>query len=206
MAGVEKLSCRQLLSVVYPRIFRLKTNEGHWTENKIAISFYRIPVACKCILSYLWVCLRRHFVCFSPVSRPRTQILSLLILAAILNKFPVSADKSVTWFPLCARVFSPAAAILESENTLGTRLAWIFTFKRRYISDQNKQGFEDKKLSRTEFTAFEENLCQTLPTRGIERKDSYCFLTSIFAFILLVILQNPSKQFAWLALGWNLSI
>ena len=64
------------------------------------------------------------------------------------------------------------------------------------ISDQNKQDFEGKKLSRTGFTAFEENLCQTLPTRGIERKDSYCFLTSIFAFILLVILQNPSKQFA----------
>ena len=30
-------------------------------------------------------------------------------------------------------------------------------------SDQNKQGFEGKKLSGTEFTAFEENLCQTLP-------------------------------------------
>ena len=36
-------------------------------------------------------------------------------------------------------------------------------------------------------------LCQTLPTREIERKHSYCFLTSIFAFVLLVILQNPSK-------------
>ena len=64
------------------------------------------------------------------------------------------------------------------------------------ISDQNKQGFEGKKLSRTGFTAFEENLFQTLPTRGIEGKDSYCFRTSIFAFVLLVILQNPSKQFA----------
>ena len=64
------------------------------------------------------------------------------------------------------------------------------------ISDQNKQGFEGKKLSGTELAAFEENLCQTLPTRGIEGKDSYCFLTSIFAFVLLVILQNPSKQFA----------
>ena len=64
------------------------------------------------------------------------------------------------------------------------------------ISDQIKHGFEGKKLSRTELTAFEENLCQTLPTRGIEGKDSYCSLTSIFAFVLLVILQNPSKQFA----------
>ena len=27
------------------RTFRLKTNEGRLTENKIAISFYRIPVA-----------------------------------------------------------------------------------------------------------------------------------------------------------------
>ena len=40
-----------------------------------------------------------------------------------------------------------------------------------------------------ELTAFEENLCQTLLTQGIEGKDSYCFLTSIFAFVLLVILQ-----------------
>ena len=75
------------------------------------------------IFSFFWVCLCRHFVCFSPVSRPRTQILSLFILAAILNKFPLSVDKSVTWFLLCARVFSPAAAILESEKTLGTRLS-----------------------------------------------------------------------------------
>ena len=59
---------------------------------------------------------------FHRVSRPRTQILSLFSLAAILNKFPLSVDKSVTWFLLCARVFSPAAAILESEKTLGTRL------------------------------------------------------------------------------------
>ena len=75
------------------------------------------------IFSFFWVCLCRHFVCFSPVSRPRTQILSLFILAAILNKFPLSVDKSVTWFLLCARVFSPAAAILESEKTLATRLS-----------------------------------------------------------------------------------
>ena len=40
------------------------------------------------IFSFFRVCLCRHFVCFSPVSRPRTQILSLFILAAILNKFP----------------------------------------------------------------------------------------------------------------------
>ena len=60
------------------------------------------------------------------------------------------------------------------------------------ISDQNKQGFEGKKLSGTELTAIEENLCQTLPTRGIEGKESYCFITSIFAFVLIVILQNPS--------------
>ena len=75
------------------------------------------------IFSFSCVCLCRHFVCFSSVSRPCTQILSLFILAAILNKFPLSVDKSVTWFLLCARVFSPAAAILESEKTLGTRLA-----------------------------------------------------------------------------------
>ena len=75
------------------------------------------------IFSFFWVCLCRHFVCFSPVSKPRTQILSLFILAAILNTFPFSVDKSVTWFLPCARVFSPAAAIWESEKTLGTRLS-----------------------------------------------------------------------------------
>ena len=74
------------------------------------------------IFSFSCVCLCRHFVWFSYVPRPRTQILSAFILAAILNKFPLSVDKSVTWFLLCARVFSPAAAILESEKTLGTRL------------------------------------------------------------------------------------
>ena len=36
------------------------------------------------------------------------------------------------------------------------------------LSHQSRQGFEGKKLSGTEFTAFEENLCQTLPTRGID--------------------------------------
>ena len=56
------------------------------------------------------------------------------------------------------------------------------------------RSFEGKKLSGMELTAFEENLCQTLPTRGIEGKDSYCFLTSIFAFVLLVILQNIILQ------------
>ena len=52
--------------------------------------------------------------------------MSLFILAAILNKFPLPVDKSVTWFLLCASVFSPTAAILESEKTLGTRLPPIY--------------------------------------------------------------------------------
>ena len=34
----------------------------------------------------------------------------------------------------------------------------------------------------------------------------FCFLKTIFAFILCVILQNPSQQFAWLVFGRNLSI
>ena len=45
-----------------------------------------------------------------------------LFLAAILNKFPLFVDQSVTCFLLCARVFSPAATILESDKTVGTRL------------------------------------------------------------------------------------
>ena len=34
--------------------------------------------------------------------------------------------KSVTWFLLCTRVFSPTADILKSEKTLGTRLFRAF--------------------------------------------------------------------------------
>ena len=45
-----------------------------------------------------------------------------LVLAAILNKFPLSVDKSITRFLLCARVFSLTAAILENEKTLGARV------------------------------------------------------------------------------------
>ena len=93
------------------------------------------------IFSFFWVRLCRHFVCFSPVSRPRTQILSLFILAAILNKFPLSVDKSVTWFLLCARVFSPAAAILESEKTLGTRLWFSKLFYSLNPWDFGEQTF-----------------------------------------------------------------
>ena len=59
---------------------------------------------------------------------------------------------------------------------------------------QNKQGFEGKKLRGTD-----QNTCAR-PWRGIA---IYCFLTSIFAFVRLVILQNPSKLFAWLVFGWN---
>ena len=51
----------------------------------------------------LWVCASSEFefalppfCLFSPVSRPRTQTLSLFILAAILNKFLPSVDKLVT--------------------------------------------------------------------------------------------------------------
>ena len=46
-------------------------------------------------------------------------------------------------------------------------------------------------------------MCARLgPPRGIWSKDSYCFLISIFAFILLVILQNPSK-IIWLTCMWS---
>ena len=48
-------------------------------------------------------------------------------------------------------------------------------------SHQNKQGFQSKKLSETEFIAFEENCVPDSRLRCIPRKDSYCFLTSIFA-------------------------
>ena len=99
------------------------------------------------IFSFSCVCLCRHFVCFSSVSRPRTQILSVFILAAILNKFPLSVDKSVTWFLLCARVFSPAAAILESEKTLGTRLGRLPNRLRRWAEAGRLRGLMGYSVS-----------------------------------------------------------
>ena len=57
-------------------------------------------------------------------------------------------------------------------------------------SHQNKRGFEGKKLSGTDFTAFQQNAYQTM---AHSPNCIYCFLTSIFAFFWLVILQNPLK-------------
>ena len=123
------------------KTFKFQRKKVIEQQNKIAISKYPSTV-------FLWLALVRvfmvifcffpcahrvrlccHFDCFPPVSRSRTQILASLSLPTILNKFPLSVDKSVTWFLLCARVFSPAAAILESEKTLGTRLMNQFFHK-----------------------------------------------------------------------------
>ena len=53
------------------------------------------------------------------------------------------------------------------------------------------QGSKGKKLSRKEFAAFKVWVTESCMC-GLQAKiNSYCFLTSIFAFILLVILQNP---------------
>ena len=41
------------------------------------------------------LCLCLHFVCFSSVSRTPTQIVSLLILAAILNQFPLCGSGQI---------------------------------------------------------------------------------------------------------------
>ena len=57
-------------------------------------------------------------------------------------------------------------------------------------SHQNKRGFKGKKLSGTDFTAFQQNVYQTM---AHSPNCIYCFLTSIFAFFWLDIFQNPSK-------------
>ena len=60
---------------------------------------------------------------------------------------------------------------------------------------QINQGFQGKKLSGMEFTAFEENCVPDSRLRRILRNDCYCFLTSIFAIFCLLssrILQNNS--------------
>ena len=66
----------------------------------------------------------------------------------------------------------------------------IYEFSDRI--HQNKQGFEGKKLSGKEFVAFEEYQ-RVLCGRHSRLGHSCYFLTWIFAFILLVILQNPLK-------------
>ena len=71
-------------------------------------------------------------------------------------------------------------------------------------SDQNKQGFDSSagwnslRLKR---------ICARHCWLGeLKAKILPVFLPQFLCFFLLVILQNPSKQFAWLAFGWNLSI
>ena len=55
---------------------------------------------------------------------------------------PWNAPISDRFSSLCARVFSPAAAILESEKTLGTRLTWVDTWEGRkgLVSTTFKNG------------------------------------------------------------------
>ena len=64
---------------------------------------------------------------------------------------------------------------------------------------QNKQEFDGEKRSEgktgRKSSPFQE-LKREFGDRRFACTDSKCFLTSIFAFILLVILQNPSEQFA----------
>ena len=118
---------------MHVKTFKFKRKKVIEQQNKIAISKYPSTV-------FLWLALVRvfmvifsffpcahrvrlcrHFDCFPPVSRSR--------ILVFVFKFPLSVDKSVTWFLLCARVFSPATAILESEKTLGTRLMNQFFHK-----------------------------------------------------------------------------
>ena len=56
---------------------------------------------------------------------------------------------------------------------------------------QNKQGFEGKKLSGNNSSRLFEQYQRVCVVDNVG--DSYYFLTWAFAFILLVILQNPSK-------------
>ena len=51
---------------------------------------------------------------------------------------------------------------------------------------------EAKGQAGKEFIAFEEHVLQSQPWLS-ERNIQNCFLTSIFRFVFLVILQNPSK-------------
>ena len=101
---------------------------GHFTIFLLLLHAF-LPTRIRAI----WVCLCLHFVCFSPVSRPRTQIVSLFLLAAILNKFPPSVDKSVTWILLCARVFYRWSAMLKivEEKALGTRSKVVNVFPKQ---------------------------------------------------------------------------
>ena len=49
-------------------------------------------------------------------------------------------------------------------NTIFSANIELETSKHEFtdISHQNKQGFEDKKLSGTDFTVFQQNVCQSI--------------------------------------------
>ena len=83
------------------------------------------------IFSFFWVCLCHHFVCFSPVSRPCTQILSLFILAAILNKFPLSWQISHVIFAVCQGLLSCCRHIGKREDP-GREVPLIFYIYLRW--------------------------------------------------------------------------
>ena len=95
---------------------------------------------------------------FHQSQKPRTQILSLFILAAILNKFPPSVDKLVTWFLLCARVFYRRSAILKSSRRRPWGRGWHFTCaesncqvnacKMRRLNQLNAAYFNSMRVSR----------------------------------------------------------
>ena len=61
------------------------------------------------------------------------------------------------------------------------------------IIHQNKQGFEGKKLSEGQAGRNSLRCAADLDESAIVTQDSNCFFTSIFLFVLLVTLQNPSK-------------
>ena len=86
-------------------------------------------------------------------------------------------------------IFKRRFIFLVFHRNIGLKTS-IYEFSDRI--HQNKQGFEGKKLSGKEFVAFEEYQ-RVLCGRHSRLGDSCYFLTWIFAFILLVILQNPLK-------------
>ena len=140
----------KLSSAVHVKTLKFKTKKVIEWQNKIGVSKYPSTVFLWLALLFMVIfsffpCahrvrLCRHFDCFPPVSRSRTQIVVPLSLPAIVDKFPLSVDKSVTWFLLCARVFSPASAILESKKSLGTRLVNQFLFQWLHYTEIEASG------------------------------------------------------------------
>ena len=125
----------------------------------------------------------------SPQSLFSTQFLfytQSLFSSFITSPYLIPSPQSVVRSP-CFILTSPIQFRTTLHFLFSRRNIELKTSKHKFTdrSHQNKRDFEGKKLSGTDFTSFQ--------TMAHLPNCIYCFLTSIFEFVWLVILQNPSE-------------